>query len=55
MNAKEYEAILRVVRTNECQCHDKRQCFAKNGGRCTILWSTYEDGECPFCKKSREE
>lgn len=42
-------------------CNDHRPCFARNGGKCRILSSTYDiDGRCPFCKvhindKRREE
>ena len=55
MNVKEYEDILKAVNNKEPLCHDGRHCFARNGRKCTILWSTYEDGECPFCKKNRED
>lgn len=42
-------------------CHDSRECFAMrfvHGGFrvCDTLIETYkQDGECPFCKKRRED
>ncbi len=37
-------------------CRDSRKCFARNGITCNILYTTYdEDGECPFCKRRRED
>lgn len=33
-------------------CHDKRKCFARQGKICLALSSTYDDGQCPFCKES---
>ena len=42
-------------------CHDSRECFAisyiHGGFRvCNVLIETYkENGECPFCKKRRED
>ena len=33
------------------ECYDKRHCFARFQGKCRILMETYEDGECPFCKR----
>ena len=42
-------------------CNDTRQCFASgiiHGGFrvCKILTQTYtQDGQCPFCKKRRED
>lgn len=42
-------------------CHDSRECFAMrfvHGGFrvCDALTETYkENGECPFCKKRKED
>lgn len=38
----------------EPHCEDKRKCFARINGRCLVLVSTYEDGECPFCKPAKD-
>lgn len=53
MSPKEYERILQAYH-DEAVCSDTRKCFARNGNRCTILISTYDDGECPFCKERRD-
>ena len=34
------------------KCNDKRNCFAKKDGKCTVLTSAYE-GACPFQKANR--
>ena len=38
----------------EPHCDDRRRCFARINGRCLVLVSTYEDGECPFCKEEKD-
>ena len=37
------------------KCNDSRECSKKNGDKCTILTSTYLDGECPFRKAPRRK
>ena len=39
------------------KCNDKRPCFARDGGRCTILRKTYTGKPklCPFCKPIKNE
>ena len=53
IDIKEYDRILSAARKRPPRCEDKRPCFARNGKTCTILWSAYDNGECPFCKKER--
>lgn len=36
------------------KCNEKRNCFAKKDGMCTVLNSTYPAGKCKFCKPERE-
>lgn len=55
VNPKEYEEILKSLTNDEPTCRDKRPCFARNGGKCTILRESYADGECPFCKRKKED
>jgi len=36
-------------------CHDTRECFGRENGRCCILSESYEkDGACKFCKPDGE-
>lgn len=55
IDPKEYERIMRSYSQGEPKCIDRRPCFARNGGKCTILWESYDDGKCPFCKKNKED
>ena len=35
------------------RCNDRRECFAKSNGKCTLLETVFPDGQCPFCKPER--
>lgn len=35
-------------------CNDTRKCFARQGKICLALSSTYDDGQCPFCKEEKD-
>lgn len=38
----------------EPRCRDKRECFARENGKCTLLTEARKDGKCSFCKEKRE-
>lgn len=38
----------------EPRCRDKRECFARENGKCTLLTEARKDGQCPFCKPKKE-
>lgn len=40
---------------NEPVCKDKRECFARRAGSCTVLSDAYPEGKCPFCKPRRQK
>ena len=43
------------IEMKRIDCNDKRECFARDSGKCTVLKSGYEPGKCPFCKPKRDE
>lgn len=36
-------------------CEDLRPCFARKDKHCTILLTTYAQGECPFAKRKQSD